>query len=777
MKNIKQAYTANAENVPRNLVTAAVRRALQTPNCAKLVLELLQEQAEEAPEEAVVELLEWHARHGAADVESATAVCNWVRDNCDLTQPLFAATVKVVTSANIVDQACELHRVLLSEKLELDDALRARLNKMSEPPRKHHARAHRDCEQEGESRLDKVDTQQIMSQIRACGQEGNAEEALALLRDLESQGDVDTSVYNCALDACVTCGAAQTVEEIFQGMRKCGHVDIVSYNILAKQRLSEGARAYDLLAEIRANGLNPNLATYNSLLSAILATKDVAGAWRMVDEMQRQGLGADVYTLSILFKGYKKEHQVMDAAAFDRCMGLIRKHNMKIDEVLVNVALEACMLLRDERRLTDTLDLLERNGWNRVHQQCSLHTYGIFIKACGQAHRLGAAQRIWCEITRDRGLKPSEQLYGQMIDVLVTNDRLDEALNVFGEMKASHGDRVDSQGFAVAYAMLIKGFAQRKECQNALDIYEEMQEHGARVGLVVFNSLIDACSRVGDMDNAAKLFKDMMEADCAPDLITYSTLIKGYCVRDELDHAMELFALMRRKGIKPDSVVFNSLLDGCAKQQQPALCQQLMDDMEEEGVLPNNYSASILIKLYGRCKDVDNAFRVLDTLPKKYGFRPNAAVYTCLMSTCISNNRLDLAMDLLRRMSESRVRHDEKMYSTLLRGALKVGSVDHCLSIVGAALEQGPYVGNLLDMELLRSVLVLVQRRHLWNDRGEELLARLQNAGYRVQQPTASETMRHNRRGGGGGGNSSNNSGPAASTGKPQQRRRERDAK
>merc|ERR1719265_2190786 len=120
-----------------------------------------------------------------------------------------------------------------------------------------------------------------------------------------------------------------------------------------------------------------------------------------------------------------------------------------------------------------------------------------------------------------------------------------------------------------------------------------MKSHGTKISLVILNTLIDACSRVGNMDSAAQVFRDMVELQCVPDLITYSTLIKGYCVRGDLDEAMELFGLMRKKGIVPDAIVFNSLLDGCAKKQMPQLCEQLIQDMDASGVKPSNHSASI----------------------------------------------------------------------------------------------------------------------------------------------------------------------------------------
>jgi len=439
----------------------------------------------------------------------------------------------------------------------------------------------------------------------------------------------------------------------------------------------------------------------------------------------------------------------MDAHSIDRALALIQKHGVKVDEVLVNAALEAIVALRDLGRLTGALETFKQSGWV-IPKQCAMHTYGMLIKAYGQSQDLQEAWRLWNEVTQEKGLAPSEQLYGQMLDALVSNDRLDDALQLFKDMKALHSDRLNSQGFAVACAMIIRGFAQRKECAKALQCYEDMKVHGMKISLVILNTLIDACSRVGDMDSAAKLFRDMVELQCVPDLITYSTLIKGYCVRGDLDEAMELFGLMRKKGIVPDAIVFNSLLDGCAKKQMPQLCEQVVQDMKDAGVSPSNHSASILIKLYGRCKDLDAAFKVINEMPADHGFHANAAVYTCLMSACIANGRLDAAMDLLLRMQKERVFPDEKTYSTLLRGVLRANSVELCLRVLNAALSQTGARGgprSLLDEELVKSVLILIQRRNAWDAHGRDLLQRLQAAGVRVQCPSdgpSATGQRHN---------------------------------
>eukprot|EP00927_Polykrikos_kofoidii_P002714 TRINITY_DN11086_c1_g1_i7.p1 TRINITY_DN11086_c1_g1~~TRINITY_DN11086_c1_g1_i7.p1 ORF type:complete len:1555 (+),score=374.19 TRINITY_DN11086_c1_g1_i7:77-4741(+) len=645
---------------------------------------------------------------------------------------VFSCAVKVLTASKSPERICALYEDDESETLVLDDALYGQLIKAAV-----HA-GQLNLARKIFKRSRNPDVQNYMSLIRACGQEGDVAQALELLGQLRERGEADVSACNCALDVCVSTGDLQAARRLFDEMLSGGQVDVVSFNILLKLCSSSGERDtfsadVDALVEtMRRCGLKPNTATYNSILSGAMAVGDFSRAWRTIGCMENCSGSIDAFTITILFRGYRRERQVIDARTFDRVMELLKRHSVKIDDVLVNAALEACGCLRDPAKLISALEMFEKGGWV-ASKQCAMHTRGLLIKAYGQSGLLDTARKVWSEATHDVGA--SEQLYGQMIDVLVSNDCLDDALSLFEKMKHDHRDHITSRGFSVAYAMIIRGFAQRKECHRALRCYEEMKHNGVEIGVVVFNTLIDACSRVGDIDAAASVFRDMLRVNCGPDLITYSTLIKGYCVRGEIDKAMELFALMRKKGITPDAIVFNSLLDGCAKKQMPAACERVMKEMEEASITPSNHSVSILVKLYGRCGDVDAAFRVFEEMPQKYGFKANVAVYTCLMSTCIGNGRLDLAMDLHARMIHEGTYPDEKTYSTLLRGALKVGVAENCSLLLRTALQQRGSNRGILDVELTQSALNLIQRKRLWDTHGRELLDQLRSSGVAVHYP------------------------------------------
>jgi len=696
------------------------------------------------PAEVLVLLAQWAAQQSPPDEAMATRVGKKMKsaefdDHRANLSAAYAALIRVYAAAGCNEKVCDACESSEFASVECDDDLVDVISKSA-----LHIGRHQTARQFlGKGRRN---VQSYINVMRACSQAGDIDAVKQTFQQLRDHKGADTSAYNCMLDSLVSHGDTDGAQKLFEEMRALTLTDAASCSILFKSQVRSddspvGSDAEAMLDEMREQGVRPSSSTYNAIISSALTTGDLERAWQNVAQLEVCG-GVDAYTVSILFKGQKKERQAMGADAFDKTLGLIERNSVKIDEIMINAALEACVAMRDARRLAACLTLFNRRGW-AVPNQCGLVTYGLLIKAYGQQKQIGWTWKLWTEVTQERGIAPSEQLYGQMIDALVVNDRLDDALALLQEMRLNFGDRLESQGFSVAFAVIIRGYAQKRDCGRALECYEEMNCHNMKVGLVIFNTLIDACCRVGDMDSAARLFRDMMEADCLPDLITYSTLIKGYCGRGELEEAMELFALMRNKGITPDAIVFNSLLDGCAKQQRINLCEKVFEDMIAAGIAPSNYSASILIKLYGRCHNVDAAFQVLEELPVKYGFRANIATYTCLMTTCIANGQLNKAMCLLTRMAQDGVAPDDRTYSTLLRGALKTNHVENSLTILRTVLTRGD--ARLLDAELVANVISMMRRKRGPDPSVEEMSQQLRQAGLSAHSsPQAS--YQHGRR-------------------------------
>jgi len=172
-----------------------------------------------------------------------------------------------------------------------------------------------------------------------------------------------------------------------------------------------------------------------------------------------------------------------------------------------------------------------------------------------------------------------------------------------------------------------------------------------------------------------------------PDIITYSTIVKGYCMSGDVDKGFQVLQEMKRDGKHcPDEILYNSLLDGCAKQHRLDDALRLLDDMNDTNVVPSNYTLSILVKLLGRARRLNQAFTMVETICKEHGFRPNIQVYTCLIQACIQNRQLGRAIALHDEiLNEGGCTPDQKTYSVIVRGCVQAGSLEKAVEVIRCA--------------------------------------------------------------------------------------------
>jgi len=263
------------------------------------------------------------------------------------------------------------------------------------------------------------------------------------------------------------------------------------------------------------------------------------------------------------------------------------------------------------------------------------------IKDHGRKGDLSSCWNVWNSLIQDH--TPNEITLGCMVDALVSNHDVRHAEALVNHWK----QRGCVMPNTVVYSTLIHGWAKQNDARRAMGIFEQMKKEQVPCNAVTYNCMIHACVRAGDMQCALELLYAMKndEDGLCPDKFTYSTIIKGYCgLHGEIESALFLFESMLAEGLTPDLVIYNTLLDGCVKTRYNDVCDKLLNDMVKEwNINPNSYTLSILIKRFGRQGDLDKAFQLVELFPRKYGFRANAHVWTCLISACVSHGRFSLA--------------------------------------------------------------------------------------------------------------------------------------
>merc|ERR1719487_1289752 len=334
--------------------------------------------------------------------------------------------------------------------------------------------------------------------------------------------------------------------------------------------------AKSLLVEISQKGLTPTRASYHGLLNARVNAKDFPAAWRLVSDMQANGLSPNAVTCSIMLK-----NRQTPPGEVSRVLVLIDAMDEPMDEVLFLSIVEACIR-------TGRLDSLSRQMGKFMKQSASAGltapTYGSMIKAYGHARDIKRVWHLWQQMLSHH-VQPTSVTLGCMVEALVANGRAGEAWELAQKMWKDEATRPLVN--TVIYSSILKGFAHIKDTEKVMALYEEMRANAIQANTIPFNTILNAFAQGGAMHRVPSLLEDMKAATppVEPDIVTYSTIVKGFCNVGNLDRALKVLDDMKASGKhRPDEVMYNSLLGGCAKEHRPDEAIQLLDDMRRYNV-------------------------------------------------------------------------------------------------------------------------------------------------------------------------------------------------
>mmetsp|Transcript_13933 Transcript_13933/g.32684 ORF Transcript_13933/g.32684 Transcript_13933/m.32684 type:complete len:1078 (-) Transcript_13933:138-3371(-) len=523
-----------------------------------------------------------------------------------------------------------------------------------------------------------TDSAKYVSIIRSWSSKGNLEEAMKTFHVLEASGaELTHSIWNSALDACVECQDLRRAEDLMKRMEAAKVADTVSYNTLIKAHLRQ--ENYDharcLMDKMQRAGYRPNHVTYNELINALVRNerdRRHSQVWDVVEEMKENGVQPNRITCSILLKSLKAKSSHVDIM---RTMELTDSMEEPMDEVLLSSLVEACVRVGKPALLSQRLEQLQ--GKNAV-VVTGAHTFGSLIKAYGCAKNMDGAWRCWKEM-RSQHVKPTSITIGCMVEAVVTNGDVDGGHELISTLLEDPQCR--EQVNAVVFGSVLKGYGRAHCMERVWAVFDEMLSHGIEPSVVTYNAVINSCTQNGQMDRVRGLLEDMRQRRLEPNLITYSTMIKGFCQQGDMQAAFSVLGDLRKDlpGGKADEVVYNTLLDGCLQAGLPTEGERLILEMQKEGLQPSAYTLTVIVKLLGQARRLERAFELVETAPAKFRVRPNSHVYNALLQACISARDPLRAATAYEHAARERQQLDSRTCQSLVRSLLSAG---HCVKAV-----------------------------------------------------------------------------------------------
>jgi pentatricopeptide repeat protein len=482
-----------------------------------------------------------------------------------------------------------------------------------------------------------------MTVLRAFSKRHDSTNSIRILNDMQQRKlEPDSLILNIVLATCVNADRLDQAESLLEEMqaRDPPVVDVVSYNTVIKGYAQKGdmAKALTCLENMSAHGLKPNIITFNTTMDSAVRCKQPAQAWRVLSLMRQAGLSPDKYTCSILVKGV---HEGASEENMKECLSLLmtlgkdkaKEENIQLFEVLFLSLLDASLKAKDLKVTLEIYTQLKQSG-----VALSPQAYNGLVRGLATAMEVAPCIEVWSEMI-NAGVTPNAPSLEAIARLVQDSDsKLVETLQSSG-----------------AAASLIGGLSKGRRTDLALSVYSAVKAHDGTVQL---------------------------------DLATYASLIQAQCEScGGVEASMKLVQDIKCAGLKPDEAVMNALLTACFKDANVSLGKKLFADLTAAGAVPNQTTYATMIKLYGRCQQLQDALQVVSDMEAKSGLVPSSHTYSCLIQACIRNKQTTQALEVFKKMKERKIDVPESLFTTLINGSAAAYNIVSGVQLIEQAFQ------------------------------------------------------------------------------------------
>ena len=389
--------------------------------------------------------------------------------------------------------------------------------------------------------------------VGAYVSEGRTGEAERLLRDMTADGvRAGPRLFNALIAGYGREKNLRGIETSAMAMRTLGVVP---------NQATWGAKVYayvncgrlDLALDALEQGIRfspkperrPGVRAYTALVQGLARAGRVSDADEVIRRMARDGVKPNAYTYSTLIDGLVRGAQLGLAQT---ALAEMRRAKIKPTVVTYNSLLKGLVrsMSDEERQQKDVL------------------------------HR---ARGIFADMRAD-GLTPDLVSYNTLVDACIDAHAPSEAWNVLREISES-GLKPD----VVTYTTLLKYFAQVGDDSATRWVVKEMDADPNVVQDVgVYNCLISAYAKRGDMTSALETLEMMQEKQIKPVVSTYGALVEGYIRLGDVREALNLYnKCVNSSRISPDARMRKSIVYGCGLHGMSDVAECLIADLQATG--------------------------------------------------------------------------------------------------------------------------------------------------------------------------------------------------
>ncbi|CAA7388620.1 unnamed protein product [Spirodela intermedia] len=568
-------------------------------------------------------------------------------------------------------------------------------------------------------------TTMMSAQVKA----GREEEALDLFHDMVSTGSAVPNEFtlSCVLRCCSSLGRSlpglrthaqilkqgfqcnrvllsslvdfygklEMVEEALKVFAEVGEGDAVSWTIMISGLLQAGewARALQLFSFMVVQGINPNEFTFARLLSASAHLGPRFGE-SLHSRLISSGVELSLVLKTALVDMYSKWGRMGDALK-------VFEQTPEADVTLWTALISGYVQDSDIERAVGKFCQMEAAGIPPAS-----FTYAGVLSACSTLPTPELGLQLHSRVIK-AGLDPDASVGNALMDMytkcfsslkepvllfsaiklpnvvswtvlitaLVLYHQLEEALSALVEMQLA---QVQPNSFTLTAVL--------KGCELARSLVQVRKLHAyilkiqcrGLYDLSLWNSLLDAHTRLGEAEDSWKIFNEMPRRD----EITYTSLAAGLNKMGLHEETLGLLPRMREEELKMDCFSLPCFLSASAGMAAIEAGRQLHCYAVRSGLDSQISVVNGLVDLYGKCGDATEAGAVFRSIPE-----PNIVSWNGLISALASNGWFSDALSAFESMKLSGSQPDGITFLLVLYACSHSGLADLGLDYFSAMRE------------------------------------------------------------------------------------------
>lgn len=461
--------------------------------------------------------------------------------------------------------------------------------------------------------------------------------------------------------------------------------DVVAYTAMvtgyAKHSDSRAHMAFRIASSMWREGLDANRVTLVSLLQASGHLKALRKGKAVHGYALRRGIGLsdEVFNTSLVDMYSRCNASASAACILNQTGRTVASWNAMIAGLIhcgqSSEALQSfCLMVKEANFSPDSITLANVlkacSDLNYAYKVTSIHAYlfrrdisldivvtTALIDLYSRCGKIKKARLIFDElILRD------EILYNVMISGYLQNNEVEEAIKMFREMVKA-GIRPDS----VTVLSFLSAFADLRDMRKGRWIHGIAVRNFPYTEIDVSNQIIDMYAKWGYTDTARRFF-DLLNGK---DLVSWTSMMMGYVNFGKGNEALALFQLMRRTGEKPDSVTLITLLQALSQMGCLAEVKEIHGYIYRTCLEKDVATVNSMIMTYAKCGRLDIGQAVFNSLVEG-----GLTSWNTMIAAYGIHGYCREVLELFHRMPGESIIPDEMTFTSVLSACSHAGLVE-----------------------------------------------------------------------------------------------------